>query len=176
MGTQRNLCLSPGPPQPAGGGGGGGTASKGSVPPRSAHKCILVIQMRSCHKGEGPALNKEPLGITAEGDEGPWSLPTNANASKAWEQLLWEQHRQGFVSRRLREASSYASLQECPAIPSWRNALGAYIDLPSHPWPQSQEKAAQNIFFHACSCNQTKTFLALLHPSAADARAHVHTG
>lgn len=47
------------------GGGWGDTASKGSVPPPSAHKFILVIQMRSGHNGGGPVLNKEPLGITA---------------------------------------------------------------------------------------------------------------
>lgn len=171
-GDTENLCLSPGPPQPAGrkdGGWGGDTASKGSVPPRSAHKCILVIQMRSGHNGGGPALNKEPLGITAERDEGPWSPPMNANASNPWEQPRWEQHRQGFVSRRL-------CIRKLPGMPSnpqlEKRPGGIHRPYPSPLATKSRKSCSQSSFFHPCSCNQTKTFLALLHPSAADASAH----
>lgn len=68
------------------------TARRALCHPGSPHKHILVIQMRSCHKSEGPALNKEPLGM-AEGDAGLWSPLMNANASIPPEQLLWEGHR-----------------------------------------------------------------------------------
>lgn len=144
MGTQRNLCLSPGPPQPAG--GGEGTASKGSVPPRSAHKCLLVIQMRSCHKGEGPALNKEPLGITAEGDGGPWSLPTNANASKAWEQLLWEQQT-GLCEQEAERGIIIRKPPGMPSNPQLEKRLGG-IHRPSlSPLATKSRKSRSEYFF-----------------------------
>lgn len=104
-------------------------------PPLPQH--ILVIQMRSSHKGEGPALNKEPLG-TARGtrsmastDECKCLHPLGATPPVTTQT--------GIVSGRHR---SYASPQECPASPSWGNAWGAQANLPWHPQPCSREEEA----------------------------------
>ena len=126
VGTQKSLCLSPRPtPQ---------RCRRALCHPGSPHKRILVIQMRSCHKGEGPALNKEPLGTAAEGDgRGGRGSVVSTDECKCLHPLgatSLGTTETGFVSGRHR---SYARPQECPANPSWRNAWGARTDLPHHP-------------------------------------------
>lgn len=56
-------------PHPRGGDRGSSVSSapRGGRTPQLSPWHILVIQIRSCHKGEGPAPNKKPLGA-ARGD------------------------------------------------------------------------------------------------------------
>lgn len=127
-----------------------------SSAPRLSPWHILVIQIRSRHKGGGPAPNKEPLGA-ARGTRPP---QMNANASIPWEQLLWdntEQHCERVA----------ALIRKPPGMPSapQLEELGAGADPPVIPTTRVGSRGSYSSF-----CTHTlASILKLPHPLVADA-------
>lgn len=139
-------------PHPWGGDRGSSVSSAPWLSPRH----ILVIQIRSRHKGGGPAPNKEPPGA-ARGTRPP---QMNANASIPWEQLLWdntEQHCERVA----------ALIRKPPGMPSapQLEELGAGADPPVIPTTRVGSRGSYSSF-----CTHTlASILKLPHPLVADA-------